>query len=151
MLINPTQKLLIPTSLYTKRIVFRSSSGHTEFEDDPEDIFGLGGCKRDKRFYARCYRLLELDNDSSQDLVRHQFIKLAKSNWRIAKKLASTWSKFECFTNNTDLKLYQSLNVQLARWKTLLQIHPNGKDESKRFPGPFRQSTLSIGKCKNIF
>ena len=78
MLINPTQKLLIPTSLYTKRIVFRSSSGHTEFEDDPEDIFGLGGCKRDKRFYARCYRLLELDNDSSQDLVRHQFIKLAK-------------------------------------------------------------------------
>ena len=76
MLINPTKKLLIPTSVYTKRIIFNSS--HTEFEDDPEDIFGLGGCKRDKRFYARCYRLLELDNDSSQDLVRSQYIKLAK-------------------------------------------------------------------------
>lgn len=50
----------------------------TSLDDDDDDIFGLSGCKKDKRFYARCYRLLELDNDSSQDLVRKQYLKLAK-------------------------------------------------------------------------
>ena len=56
-----------------------TSSGHSEeFLDDSEDIFGLSNCKRDQRFYARCFRLLDLENDSSQDLVRSQYLKLVK-------------------------------------------------------------------------
>ena len=60
-----------------KRVAYLSAHG-TNDDSDTDDIFGFGGCRRDKRFYARCYRLLELDNDSSQDLVRSQYIKLAK-------------------------------------------------------------------------
>ena len=29
-------------------------------------------------FYAKCYQILELENNSSKDLVRHQYIKMAK-------------------------------------------------------------------------
>ena len=53
-------------------------SDYTNFHDpDSDDIFALDG-PRNKKFYARCYRLLELENDSSQDLVRTQYIKMAK-------------------------------------------------------------------------
>ncbi len=34
--------------------------------------------KKDARFYAVCFRTLELDPDSSQDLVRRQYIRLVK-------------------------------------------------------------------------
>ena len=60
------------------RCILFLSDGWDHGTDDSDDLFGFGGCRRDKRFYARCYRLLELDNDSSQDLVRSQYIKLAK-------------------------------------------------------------------------
>ena len=55
-----------------------TNDGWDHGTDDSDDLFGFGNCRRDKRFYARCYRLLELDNDSNQDLVRSQYIKLAK-------------------------------------------------------------------------
>ena len=58
--------------------VYLSNHQTSNDEPDPDDIFGLSGCKKDKRFYARCFRLLELENDSSQNLVRTQYIKLAK-------------------------------------------------------------------------
>ena len=34
--------------------------------------------KKDERFYAGCFRTLELDPESSQDLVRRQYIRLVK-------------------------------------------------------------------------
>ena len=34
--------------------------------------------KDDSKFYATCFRTLELDPDSSQDLVRRQYIRLVK-------------------------------------------------------------------------
>jgi DnaJ-class molecular chaperone len=34
--------------------------------------------RKDAKFYAVCFRTLELDPDSSQDLVRRQYIRLVK-------------------------------------------------------------------------
>ena len=73
-------QILKPQRLCQFQVVLRNSSTNNQdfVDDDPDDIFGFSGCKRDKRFYARCYRLLELENGSSQDHVRSQYIKLAK-------------------------------------------------------------------------
>ena len=65
------------------------STSQDDFNDNLDDIFGLSGCKRDKIFYARCFRLLELENDSSQELVRTQYIKLAKIHHPDSGQVAS--------------------------------------------------------------
>ena len=44
-----------------------------------EDIFRDTDTKN-SIFYAKCYRLLQLENNSSKDLVRRQYIKLVKQH-----------------------------------------------------------------------
>ena len=121
-LTSNTTKFLRPVSGYGKRVLF--STSHTEFEDDPDDIFGLGGCKRDKRFYARCYRLLELENDSSQDLVRKQYIKLAK--------------------------IHHPDSGQSASLKRFQRIDQAYRELMKKFNEEKRQEEKSVGKSRRF-
>lgn len=69
-------------SLLTRRTALILVSYNSKISPNPVRLlskyFDTESSKQESRFYTACYRTLELDPDSSQDLVRRQYIRLVK-------------------------------------------------------------------------